>query len=268
MNDTPGQPMTAELRTRMGRGFAWIQGGLILQLGLVIISPFIWRLVFALPGPAVWLSQSVSLVMLALDVLVLVLVFHGMRQLGRRSDMTTRSWRRMRLIHGAILVLILWSLLRFVDWSLRLVGASFLSMNPLRWEYVTIGQALVWFVILFNGILLAITANNQLGALRFSRPTVAACLGGSLAFWLANTSYEMYRSNIGSVGWAYIILYSFTAMHVLWLIWLAILLGLARRRVVRFMHCHACGYDLTSNVTGICPECGVVVEATTPLPAK
>jgi hypothetical protein len=26
-------------------------------------------------------------------------------------------------------------------------------------------------------------------------------------------------------------------------------------------HCHKCGYDLTGNVSGVCPECGMVVRA-------
>lgn len=133
-------------------------------------------------------------------------------------------------------------------------------MNPLIWDIVPIGQALLWFIVLFNGILLAVTANNQLGVLRFSRGSLISCLGGSLVFWFAQTSYEMYGTDLASMDWVYVILYGLTTLHALWLICLVLLLGFARRRVIRFMQCHVCGYDLTSNESGTCPECGNEVD--------
>jgi hypothetical protein len=35
---------------------------------------------------------------------------------------------------------------------------------------------------------------------------------------------------------------------------------LSWRRRPRAGHCAACGYDLTGNTSGICPECGVPIE--------
>jgi RNA polymerase subunit RPABC4/transcription elongation factor Spt4 len=31
------------------------------------------------------------------------------------------------------------------------------------------------------------------------------------------------------------------------------------RRRIRLGHCHKCGYDLTGNVSGVCPECGAAI---------
>jgi hypothetical protein len=36
-----------------------------------------------------------------------------------------------------------------------------------------------------------------------------------------------------------------------------------RRRRLRPGHCPACGYDLTGNVSGVCPECGAAASVTT-----
>ncbi|HUU97923.1 MAG TPA: hypothetical protein VM487_19475 [Phycisphaerae bacterium] len=33
-----------------------------------------------------------------------------------------------------------------------------------------------------------------------------------------------------------------------------------RDRRVAIAHCQSCGYDLTGNVSGVCPECGMRVE--------
>jgi hypothetical protein len=32
---------------------------------------------------------------------------------------------------------------------------------------------------------------------------------------------------------------------------------ICRERIPRLRQCHVCGYDLTGNVSGVCPECGV-----------
>jgi len=34
-----------------------------------------------------------------------------------------------------------------------------------------------------------------------------------------------------------------------------------RRSRVRVGLCHSCGYNLTGNISGVCPECGVVIAA-------
>lgn len=35
--------------------------------------------------------------------------------------------------------------------------------------------------------------------------------------------------------------------------------GLRRQRRARLKQCLECGYDLTGNVSGVCPECGTPV---------
>ena len=37
-------------------------------------------------------------------------------------------------------------------------------------------------------------------------------------------------------------------------------LGLSGRRAARAGHCQQCGYDLTGNVSGRCPECGTLIR--------
>jgi hypothetical protein len=37
--------------------------------------------------------------------------------------------------------------------------------------------------------------------------------------------------------------------------------ALARRQAARPGHCRSCGYDLTANTSGRCPECGAAAEA-------
>ena len=37
---------------------------------------------------------------------------------------------------------------------------------------------------------------------------------------------------------------------------------MARRRLSRIGLCPSCGYDLTANVSGVCPECGKATAAT------
>jgi predicted amidophosphoribosyltransferase len=41
---------------------------------------------------------------------------------------------------------------------------------------------------------------------------------------------------------------------------LTVILWFADRRRIPPGHCQKCGYDLTGNVSGICPECGTPVE--------
>jgi len=33
------------------------------------------------------------------------------------------------------------------------------------------------------------------------------------------------------------------------------------RRLIPPSHCRECGYDLTGNLSGVCPECGVRIQA-------
>ena len=48
----------------------------------------------------------------------------------------------------------------------------------------------------------------------------------------------------------------FAILPIIWFInWLK-----TRRRLAMLGKCRACGYDLTGNTTGECPECGVVVK--------
>jgi len=43
---------------------------------------------------------------------------------------------------------------------------------------------------------------------------------------------------------------------------IAVLIGIpfAVRRRARFGQCQKCGYDLTGNVSGVCPECGSLIN--------
>ena len=58
-------------------------------------------------------------------------------------------------------------------------------------------------------------------------------------------------------GWVLPLLVSLTA--VLPLSWLLVLLGSLDLRRRRPGLCSTCGYDLTGNASGVCPECGTTV---------
>ena len=54
-----------------------------------------------------------------------------------------------------------------------------------------------------------------------------------------------------------------TGFAFLALLWSAFRMNsdsIRRERRLRLMNCGQCGYDLTGNVSGTCPECGTVVE--------
>lgn len=92
--------------------------------------------------------------------------------------------------------------------------------------------------------------------------------------WYAERSFEMRwavphtsdcaQSTMGSWRevviplWAPLML---VGLPTLWMLW-------SRRRRRPPGHCVACGYDLTGNVSGRCPECGTLIVATVPPHAR
>ncbi len=63
--------------------------------------------------------------------------------------------------------------------------------------------------------------------------------------------------------WGTLISFPLWALFVLLAIYPAVVLyrgPLRRRRRRAKMQCVACGYDLTANVSGICPECGMDLD--------
>ena len=58
---------------------------------------------------------------------------------------------------------------------------------------------------------------------------------------------------IGSVAWGYSAAAVLAGPGIVLAIWLA------HRRRPRPRRCDACGYDLTGNESGVCPECGKAI---------
>jgi len=118
---------------------------------------------------------------------------------------------------------------------------------------------------------------------RGMRRTRAPLFWGPLAFlaaWgLAVESPPAFRDAVSgllrsTVGWLLLIL---VPVVMLWVTWLALVfahvwrdLRLARcqrERVARGL-CPRCGYDLTGNVSGRCPECGTRVGGSSGIPRQ
>ncbi len=58
--------------------------------------------------------------------------------------------------------------------------------------------------------------------------------------------------------WIPFLLFAVPTMYLWWMY-----LWWADRRCIPPGHCRKCGYNLTGNVSGVCPECGVVVPLQT-----
>lgn len=135
-----------------------------------------------------------------------------------------------------------------------LAGMWIASVAPLPGDVRTIALA-VWCA----GAPLMALAGWPLDALRLSRRAwLAAWLAVAflLCLWTigAHRSYERAVSRNGSLT-AYVL---FSLNFGSYLVWPGLVaLGLLRRRRrARRGCCPDCGYDLTGNVTGRCPECG------------
>jgi hypothetical protein len=77
-------------------------------------------------------------------------------------------------------------------------------------------------------------------------------------------SYRVVRSIVSAVRGTYPTSQEDAMVNLIWTLWLLLLvIGLptafiywrARKRIPPG-HCRACGYNLTGNVSGVCPECG------------
>lgn len=255
---TSAQPLTKETRDRVYRGFRLIQAAFVIQLLPLVATRYVWQLYWAVPVQTFkWLAMSVYTILAGLQLLVFILVARGLYLLDCHSSRIPLMHARIRRIHMALILLMAWSFVQFISQMLRFVDVLALPWHPIFWDIVYFAQALAWFVVLFNGILIAKDANHHLGDLRFSYPTLVLLLSVSLLLWMVHTTYTMYRGEFIFPQWVWVaISYGIPALTIGWLIWGFILLGIARRRIALIMRCPRCSYNLTGNKSGTCPECG------------
>ena len=54
-------------------------------------------------------------------------------------------------------------------------------------------------------------------------------------------------------------------LPILWLLLSRLYLARhAKKLQMRIGHCNSCGYDLTGNLSGVCPECGTALHTRVP----
>ncbi|MCZ6834333.1 MAG: hypothetical protein O7G85_01030 [Planctomycetota bacterium] len=248
----------------------------------ILLRPILWEwtwwIINALPIRYRFSGyDSVMIVHCGLQCFIFLLVLCGLKSLKPRSVITSRTRYQFRLIHISFLILFVGSAIYTIDLFYFHITNYFNSMrwttySSMRWtsyffylpqtkiflDGANFGQTLLWFIIFFCSILLAPKANQQLNRVRFSKALVITLLSSSLFLWFA---YAVQRSYpYGSLFYWGLLEPVIVVVKFLWLSWLIILFDIARRRVRLIMHCRKCGYNLTGNQTGICPECGMETE--------
>ena len=85
---------------------------------------------------------------------------------------------------------------------------------------------------------------------------------GDVCNWkavLPGLKFHIYNEN-AALYWSFYVGFRLSELAVLLAIWPAARVGLYLRRRPPAGGCRACGYDLTGNVSGTCPECGAAVQ--------
>ncbi len=80
----------------------------------------------------------------------------------------------------------------------------------------------------------------------------------------------VFRAAAMPIRWYNDLWIAYAAVASFWFVWLPIVLWINRRMRLRLLKekglCVKCDYDLTGNVSGICPECGTPIEKPEPQP--
>jgi hypothetical protein len=105
--------------------------------------------------------------------------------------------------------------------------------------------------IFWNGI----GANGDWLYLMVQGPSTGTQWTGGGGFWdVVDVKQDMNNIIMGGRAWFLILLFSF--LPVLWLN------QYRKRRKLSPSACPGCGYDLTDDESGVCPECGEAKEST------
>jgi hypothetical protein len=123
-----------------------------------------------------------------------------------------------------------------------------ISLPGVHW-----GKPGVLSVHLLDGMLYAENiAYTSEGLSWLNRPVVWS----NVRFWPEGRFWFTYPEVTYKVAWvAYLPLWMPAAVFAALMLWM---IPWRRRRPPH--HCKRCGYDLTGNISGLCPECGASVE--------
>jgi hypothetical protein len=87
--------------------------------------------------------------------------------------------------------------------------------------------------------------------------------GSLLTYEFASNLLGAFTAGHGRFGYRSMEPFSLAAIGLCWLTWVPLLVIMERRARERLRRrtncCVECGYDLTGNVSGVCPECGSLV---------
>ena len=152
-------------------------------------------------------------------------------------------WGLLGLLYGFLLLPLL-----AVTW----MGFG-LSWGVFDWAKRTLGSAAVYLVYIFGSlptIVLGVSAGCAIALTAKHRPLRACCVFATVACFfplVCSGTFYMAIAVEQVVGLAVTILAG----------WLVV-----RARRPQPGHCVNCKYDLTGDVSGVCPECGCPVEGT------
>lgn len=190
-----------------------------------------------------WIPACLAFVSLAIFVFYYCVID---TLVGRGQLEAVNGWRSVLLLHSLSIVAYevgehFYPYASFRDRNVLLPAVSLFVLGSLQWYLTGIGIA---------QLLTGFHSEAEQLRNRLARyVTLAGCFTCVFVDRFTNLGAKGY------LAWSSLILYAITAL--VWSPWLH------RRWLIRRRpppgHCVSCGYDLTGNVSGRCPECGASV---------
>jgi len=229
------------------RGLLIVQAAFALQIVLLAIEFLMQRL--AQWSPWAHLAPTFGRAMIA------ALALAGAVQVLRHATLPDGAKRAARILTWALAALTLWHMIVIGLWIIRALGFPVIS-NPFVRDWLSLLPGALWFIVLVCAIPVAAALRRRADGRRLPEFSVFLLLATSVLFWLMLRLYEYFRSDLGAQPAGLAVWRLVLFMHGLWALTMLIWTGLIRRtRPPR--QCRACGYDLTGNESGVCPECGI-----------
>lgn len=223
------------------------------------------------------LVMGVSCLISILAILALVLLSIAMRRCMRSSGLSPKTLSVL-LVRIVLLIWMFWALFHFFQNGAGFVvdiQSILIAFQQQYGHYITppySGHILRLLFVLCS-IALARKVNtrcgNRLVGVREFR-FVAAC---GMLVWLANVNVMMILYQKMAGGMNFLVMYWLYEIGSLMLkgfgvFWIWRALGLAQIRLNAQIFCLTCGYDLTGNISGTCPECGRTISDAVPSGSK
>lgn len=216
-----------------------------------------------------WFSLSIQM----LSLLGWILFAWGLRLCLRRCPMRPKH-PAVVIAWVTTIIFIAWGLALACDGIIAIIAKPIIEFNPLL-------NRIFSFFFLMLRLLLGLSCAHMayLIAQRFQyrligRGDLFVLIAFGVLLWSCSLSTRVFflwqsssGSTIGMTGWSEAYVTWFTQVVVVLIpafhgaIWYA--LGRARKRIPVGL-CMACGYNLTGNESGLCPECGEEIPKANP----